>query len=235
MRIFLAATLLACCATWSAGQNLIIRLPDDEKPISATAENAGMKLAVDGHIDGGVIRFAKLLPQTPYDVIVKLGNGTVLQGASLQWYNEEPVDPAKDPLTDDDRAEIAELVKPGKDFMDKQDILHLAGDHNRATALMKLVRDREFHSDKGGEIICRFELWYFRFEAGGWMKIQQGSRVLRRDRFASKADYEKTITPIRWIAELGSITFRKDEKEKTITLTSTAGIGQAAPTTQPAR
>jgi hypothetical protein len=220
---------------WASAQDLTIRLPAGLQATSASAVNAGMKLTATGQVEGDVIRITKLLPLTPYDVIVKLGDGTVLQGASLKWYNEEPVDPIKEPLTEEDRAEIGELVKSDKEFMDKQEILHLAGDHHRATALMKLVRDRGFYSNKGGEIICRFELWYFRFEAGGWMKIQQGSKVLRRDRFESKADYDTTISPIRWIPELGSITFGKGEKEKTITLTSTTGIGQAAPTTQPGR
>lgn len=232
---FVIAIILGCCTTWSAGQDLVIRLPEGAQATSATATNAGMKLTVPGQAHGSVIRFTKLLSQTPYDVIVKLNDNTVLQGASLKWYNDEPVDPVNQPLTDEDRAEIAELVKSDKEFMNRQEILHLAGDRNRATALMKLVRDRAFHSDKGGEIICRFELWYFRFEAGGWMKVQQGSKLLRRDRFTSKADYEKTIGPIRWIPELGSITLEKGETEKTITLTSTAGIGQAGPTTQPAR
>ena len=216
------------------GEDLVIQLPADAKAVSAKAENLSLKLTAAGKAEGPIVRFTKLLPGTAYDVSITLADGTVLQGVDMQWYNQEPVDPQKEPLTDDDRTEIAELVKPDKDFFNKQEILHLAGDHNRATALVKMARDRAFHSDKGGEIICRFDLWYFRFEAGGWMKIQQGQKMLRRDRFDSTQAYEKAIGPIRWVPELGGITIAKGAEPKTVTLTSTAGVKAAAPTSQPA-
>jgi hypothetical protein len=234
MRFSLVLLVLVSLVASAVAEDLVIQLPGDVKAASAKAENAGLKMSSVGKTEGSTVRFTKLLPGTPYDVTIELADGAVLRGVNMAWYNEEPVDPQKEPLTDDDRAEIAELVKPDKDFMNKQEILHLAGDHNRATALVKLVRDREFHSDKGGEIICRFELWYYRFEAGGWMKIAQAQKVLQRDRFGSKAAYDKAIVPIRWMPELGGITLEKGGEAKTVTLTSIAGVQPAAPATRPA-
>ncbi len=181
-----------------------------------------MKLKVTGSIQGDTIRFAKLLPNTPYDLTITLKDGTTLQGVNLGWLNEEPVNPNVQPMTDEDRTEIYGLVKPDKDFFNKIEILQLSGDHNRATALVRMIRDRAFHSDKGGEVISRFEIWYFRFEYGGWEKVQQGQKILRRDRFKSQEEYEKTIGVIKWVPELGGIKLEKG-KNREITLAALPG------------
>jgi hypothetical protein len=235
MRFVAAALVLLLLSPQLApAEDLVIQVPAGAKAVSAKAENQSLKMNSSGKVEGSTVQFTKLLPGTPYDVTIELADGHVLRGVNMKWYNEEPVDPRKEPLSDDDRNEIAELVKPDKDFMNKQEILHLAGDHNRATALVKLVRDRDFHSDKGGEIICRFELWYYRFEAGGWMKVAQTQKVLQRDRFGSSAAYQKAVAPIRWVPELGGITLDKGAAAKTVTLTSTSGVQPASPTTRAA-
>ncbi len=226
-RTFLLIAITLLTASIVRAENLSIHLPTSTtKPTAATAVSAAMKLNATGTIDGRGIYFDKLLPITPYDISITLEDGTILQGVDMGWYNQEAVNPKTDPMVDADKTEIYGLVTPDKDFFNKIDIIQLAGDHNRATALVKQIRDKGFHSDKGGEVISRFELWYFRFEYGGWEKVQQGQKLLRRDRFASEAAFEKTIGPIRWTPELGGIKLEKGEK-RTITLPA------SSPTTQP--
>jgi hypothetical protein len=214
-------------------ENLEVKLPAGMKVTTAVAAAPEMKLSSRGEVRDGVVHFAKLLPATSYDLTLTLSDGRVLQGVNLGWRSEEAVDPVKNPMTDDDRAAIHELVQPGKDFFNKIDILLLAGDHDRATALVKQIRDRAFHSDKGDEVISRYELWYFRFEYGGWEKVQQGSKVLRRDRFPTHAAFEKTIGPIRWVPALGGITLDKG-KDRTLTL-QPSDLPAEPSTTQPTK
>ena len=221
-------------------ETLTVEVPAGAQVVSAKAENQAMKLSTSATPQGDSLRFTSLLPAIPYDLTITLKDGSVLQGVNLGWLNEEPVDPGKDPMTDDDRAAVTDLVKPDKDFFNKIEILHLTGDHNRATSLVRQIRDRAFHSDKGGEIISRFEIWYFRFEYGGWEKVQQGQKVVRRDRFENREAYDKAIGPIRWMPELGGIKLEKG-KDRTITLTAWPGDKPAASsssqpsTTLPAR
>lgn len=213
-------------------EDIAVTLPKGTTITSARAENAPMKLSATGTVQDQTVRFTKLLPGTAYDVAITLRDGTVLQGVNLGWLNEEPVDAKAQPMTDEDRTEVTNLVQPDKDFFNKIEILRLNGDHNRATALVRMIRDRAFHADKGGEVISRFEIWYFRFEYGGWEKVQQGQKILRRDRFRSQAEYEKTIGPVKWTPELGGIKLEKG-KDRAITLSALPGDTPAASSTRP--
>jgi hypothetical protein len=224
MRTVFLGILLAISLP-ALGESIVVQIPEGMQVISAKAQETAMKSTTTGTVQASKITFDKLLPATPYDLTLELKDGTILQGINLGWLNEEPVKPLEEPMTDEDKTEIFDLVKPDKDFFNKIDILLIAGDHNRVTTLVKQIRDRDFHSDKGGEIISRFELWYFRFQYGGWEKVQQGQKLVRRDRFPSREAFEKTIGPIKWTPELGGI---KLEKGQTRTITLTAGPGDTS-------
>jgi len=224
--------LILCATSLVYGEELTVKLPPTAQASSAVANEPAMKLSTTGVIKSDAVSFAKLLPLVSYDIALTLKDGSILQGMNLGWLNEEPVNAKTEPMTDDDRAEVTGLVKPDKDFFNKIEILQLAGDHNRATALVRMIRDRGFHSDKGGEVISRFEIWYFRFEYGGWEKVQQGQKILRRDRFPSQEAYEKTIGPIKWVPELGGIKLEKGQN-RTITLTALPGDRPAASSSSP--
>ena len=103
-------------------------------------------------------------------------------------------------------------------FYNKRDFLRLDGDHDRAVALLRLVRDNGFVNDKGGEVIWRIELWYFKNQAGGWEAVPQQNKVLRRERFPGAAARKAAEDPIRWTRELGGIRVGKQEATKTVTL-----------------
>ena len=65
--------------------------------------------------------------------------------------------------------------------MDTNRLLYLHGDGETATALVELMRTKDFHAGTG-QLIWRVELWYFRKAGGGWERIPNVERVLRRKR-----------------------------------------------------
>ena len=66
--------------------------------------------------------------------------------------------------------------------MDIRRTLYVQGHGDRATALVELLRTKEYHSAKPGELIWRVELWYFQYSHGSWERITETDRVLRRER-----------------------------------------------------
>jgi hypothetical protein len=218
---------IGCLLPLARGGEIVIDVPDG--PVrSALAENRAMKLETDGIVDGRTVRFAGLLPDTPYDIEITLRDGTVLAGFDAAWYEESPAPETRDnpePLSDDDRREIGQIVSRIPSFYDRCELLHLIGSHDRAVGLVQLVRDRAFHASAQGEIIWRVELYYFRFQAGGWEKVQQQNRVLRRDRFASHEQYEDVVGPLRWTPLLGGVRVGKDQS-RTIALPPMAGAAR---------
>ena len=83
---------------------------------------------------------------------------------------------------------------------------------------MQLVRDKAFHSDSGDEVIWHIELWYFKNQHGGWEKVQQENKILRRERFATHKEYQDVVDHLRWTPQLGGLTVAKGENELSVTL-----------------
>jgi thiamine biosynthesis lipoprotein ApbE len=216
-----------------AGKTLIVELPEDAKPQSATATAGDLKLESKGTVASKAVTFANLLPETRYDLKISLDDGTVLHGVDLGWHGPEPARPDAQALDEDDRKQIDELFQGIKGFENKRNLLRIAGTHDRATVLAELIRDTAFHSDTGGEIIWRIELWYFQNQHGGWEKVQQASRILRRERFTSRQELLKETRRLRWIPELGGIRLNKDEPPRNLTIKKeqieAASVGMAQP------
>lgn len=175
-----------------------------------------MQLETRGQVEGRSVRFDDLLPDTPYDIEIRLRGGTVLAGVNMGWY--EPTDPSPDhdaqPLTEEDRRQIHAIVQQVPSFYDTAEILLLEGNRDRAVALVQLERHRAFHNAVQGEIIWRIELYYFQNQAGGWEKIQQVNQVLRRKRFRDREAYEDEVHSLRWIPQLGGIQVGKNEAKQ---------------------
>ena len=114
--------------------------------------------------------------------------------------------------TEEDKKWLADFVKEMPSFYDKCRILHLAADHKHAAVLVELARTREFHSDKGGEIIYRVELWYFENLFGGWAKDKNTERVLVRVRGTGEA-FEKNW---QFLPELGGIAIDANGKSDAV-------------------
>jgi hypothetical protein len=202
----------------ASGASITINLADGARVKSATAVGAGKSPEVSGRIDGSTATFPDVLPRTAYDVKLTLTDGTILQGVDLGWYDMEPAKPDAGDLDDDDKQQITAILTQVTSFYNKNEMLFLQGDHDRAVGLVQLTRDKAFHSDTGDEVIWHIELWYFKNQHGGWEKVQQENKILRRERFATQGAYRDVIDHLRWIPQLGGLRVAKDQTELTVRL-----------------
>ena len=138
----------------------------------------------EGSVDEkGHFEIKGLLAGRAYDLIVwtKGADGTAVrwEGANMDYHRA--ITPSM-PATDADRKEIEGLITDPPQFYDKVRALKMAADHQHATVLVELTRTRDFHTDTGGEVIYRVELWYFENQFGGWAKDNNTEKVLVRAR-----------------------------------------------------
>ncbi|MDB5303429.1 MAG: hypothetical protein JWM97_978 [Phycisphaerales bacterium] len=200
---------------------LKLELPEGTKPASAVAVASGIKVECTGAVSGQTITFEKLLPDTPYDVRLTLADGVVLQGVNLNWYDDEEARPDAGEIKDEDRNEIKQIVGINP-FYNKTEILQLRGNHDRAVALVQYVRDKDF-VEGAGQVIWRVELNYFKNQHGGWERVGQQNKIVRRERYKSHDAFKTGIANIRFIPALGGLKIEKDQA------TTTVKVGKLAP------
>lgn len=221
------AALMFLTATAAAG-DITLSLPADVKVTAATATPPNAeKLAIHGAVSGSTVTFAGAQPGMSYDIRLTLANGQELRGADLRWYSPEPAKPDAGPLTDDDRAEMQGICNVPS-FYNRCEMLKLEGNHDRAAVLVQLVRDSDFHAGKG-EIIWRAEVWYFKFQAGGWEKVNQQSLLLDRRRFKNGEEYGNYVSPLRFLPSLGGIIVTRDKPQRQVTLSAEEIASDVAP------
>ena len=128
------------------------------------------------HVEG-------LLAKHSYDLIVwtTAADGTVTRWEGVNMDYHRTIIPSTE-CTTDDRKEIEKLITDPPQFYDKVRPLKIAADHQHACVLVELIRTRDFHSDAGGEVIYRVELWYFENLFGGWAKDNNTEKVVVRAR-----------------------------------------------------
>jgi hypothetical protein len=206
--------LIVHTARAGEGGTLRLELPADTKLKSAVAVASGLKLEAAGKVDGTMIVFEKLLPETPYDVRLTLADDTIIQGVDLSWYNEEEPKPDAGELRDNDKKEMMGILNI-PDFYNKKDILIFQGTHERATTLVQLVRDKDFYAGTG-QVIWRIELYYFKNQHGGWEKLSQQNKIIRRERFKTQDAYKFTTGKLRFAGELGGLKLDKNQTERTV-------------------
>src|SRR5580704_2452744 len=214
----LMALLILAYVSAAIAADIVIQTPRDTQVATATANSSTSHASISGAIDGPNVRFKDVLPATPYDATLTLKDGTTLQGVNMSWYDMEPAKPDADDLDDDDKQQITAILTQVTSFYNKNEMLFLQGNHDRAVGLVQLVRDKAFHSDSGDEVIWHIELWYFKNQHGGWEKVQQENKILRRERFATHKEYQDVIDHLRWTPQLGGLTIAKGENELFITL-----------------
>jgi hypothetical protein len=171
----------------------------------------------DAKVNGPAATFANSPADASLSVQLKLKDGTTLQGVDMSWYNDTPSKPDAGELLADDREAIRAIVQDVPSFYNKSDILLLQGDHDRAVALVQLVRDSDFYS-AGGNMVWRIELYYFKFQYGGWEKVQQQNKIVRRERFKTMNEYKEATDKLKWVEQLGGVRVGNDEV-KTIEVT----------------
>ncbi|HZK79794.1 MAG TPA: hypothetical protein VFC46_01980 [Humisphaera sp.] len=204
------------------GGTLTVELPSGTKVASATATAWGLKVESPGAVNGTTLTFTNLLPEAPYDVRLTLADGTVVQGVNLGWYNEEEAKPDPGPLRDADRDEIKKIssIDP---FYNKTNILTIDGTHERAAALVQFVRDKDFYAG-AGQVIWHIEIYYFKNQHGGWEKISQQNKVIRRERFKTHDAFTAAVAKIKFLPSLGGLKLDKDQTARTVKVESLAPV-----------
>lgn len=187
----------------------------DIQKVSRTAKD---QFVYDASIKPGTGDFliTGLLLGRTYDLIVwtetKDGSSTTRwEGVDMSYHRA--IEPTT-ALTPEDRAWLNEFVTQMPQFYDKCRILWLAADHGHATALVELIRTRDFYADKGGDIVYRTELWYFENLFGGWAKDRNTEKVMARWRGKPGA----IETNWQWVPMLGGIAIKADGSSDPIKL-----------------
>jgi len=182
---------------------------------AATAETGG-STPVAGSVEPERVVIPNLTPGVAYSLRLVHADGSIDQGVDMSWYDTEPARDDAGDLTDDDRGQITAILKQVLSFFNRNDLILLAGNHDRAVALVQLIRDKSFHSDSGDEVIWRVELWYLKNRHGGWEKIQQTDKTIRRERFSTAA-FHAASDHLHWIPELGGLVVPKDQPTLDVT------------------
>jgi hypothetical protein len=214
-------------------EDLIVKIPGKSHISIATAIERSSAVNVPGSIEKDQATFTGLQPEMPYDMAIEMSDGSLYCGADLSWCDPTAPDPQAEPLGDDDRTQITAIVKDILGFADKPKLAMLKGTHDRAVGLVDLTRSKAFHSDKGDEVIWRVEVWFFKWENGGWERVADQSRLLRRERFASTAAYQKEIARLRWVPSLGGIQLTKGAAPLIVTITPQATTASDSPADSP--
>ncbi len=228
---FAFAGLVALSAPLAPAASIVVRVPAGQHVTAATAVAPKDDTQhLTGTLGADAVTFADVKPGTAYDVALTLADGTVLQGVDLGWYGRVPDKANAGPLADDDRQQIAAVLAGVLSFFNHTDPVLVRGSHNRAVVLVDLRRDSDFHSDTGGEVIWRPQLWYFENHHGGWEKVQQTDRNVRRERFPTAAAYHAVVDRLRWVPELGGLKVGPAGPDLTVAVAAAAGT----PATRPA-
>lgn len=149
----------------------------------------------------GRFEFKNMPGRAAYDICIVATDGREFEGIDLEFTGARlerlaelrraelglPAGKTTAKFSTADVRAIQEFVANWQDFLDTRRILYIHGQENRATVLIELMRTREFHkSSKGGEdaeqIIWRIELWYMQKQGGGWEKLPNVEKLLRRER-----------------------------------------------------
>jgi len=120
--------------------------------------------------------FDKLLPGRLYDLIV-WDDQTRWEGVTMDYHR--PIEPTG-AIKPEGRVWIEDFIRKMPQFYDHCRPLWMAADNGHATVLVELIRNRDFHSAKQGEVIYRTELWYFENLYGGWAKDRNTEKVVTR-------------------------------------------------------
>ena len=217
-------------STFARAGSITITVPADlavDKAVATTEKEP--KSSITGTIDKTKIAFADPTPGSAYEVQLTLKDGTVLQGVDMGWYSRVSDKPNAEELTDGDRDQMKAVFTAGAQFFNVQEATLIKGNHNRAVMLVRCERNSAFHSDKGDEVIWRPELWYFENHHGGWEKVLQTDRVLRRERFATHQDYHAVVDKLKWVPELGGLKSTPKVPDVAVTLPANAGVATASP------
>jgi hypothetical protein len=141
----------------------------------------------------GQFEFADLPGDARYDVCFRARDGREVEGVDLDFVDQRLLrlahlrrrrmgipDLQEPAFESEDAEELVRWVREMDDFMEQRRVLYVAGQGRRATLLVESMRTRSFHASESDEVIWRVELWYFEKHPGGWDRLANQERLLRR-------------------------------------------------------
>ncbi|MFP4141393.1 MAG: hypothetical protein ACLFVY_12595 [Phycisphaerae bacterium] len=199
----------------------IARIWATHRPTGKTYQPAGFDA------NSGAFVFRNLPGASTVDICLETKTGRVIEGIDLS-----PPDPQLLKLAEKRRRQlglpaerqhaftrrdanaVVEWVANAKDFLEQRRVLYVKGHGRRATALVELMRTREFHASDG-KLVWRVELWQFVNQFGGWDRIANTEITLRRLR-VNPAEWRKVH--VEWTPKL-SVQIARGGSSKPITFT----------------
>jgi len=145
----------------------------------------------------GSFTFTKLPGDATYDLCLRLDDGREIEGIDLNFVDVRllklaaerrkqlglPPDRSRK-FSRTDADQLLAYARDMEDFMEDRRVIYIKGHGRRATMLIELMRLRKFVAASGaarpGKIIWRVELWYFLEQRGGWERMANQERMLRR-------------------------------------------------------
>ncbi|MBL7219423.1 MAG: rhodanese-like domain-containing protein [Phycisphaerae bacterium] len=145
----------------------------------------------------GSFTFTKLPGDATYDLCLSLADRREIEGIDLNFVDARllklaaerrkqlglPPDRSRK-FVQADVDQLLAYARDMEDFMEDRRVIYIKGRGRRATMLIELMRLRSFVAASGaarpGKIIWRVELWYFLEQRGGWERIANQERMLRR-------------------------------------------------------
>ena len=145
----------------------------------------------------GSFTFAKLPGDATYDLCLRLSDQREIEGIDLDFVDvrllklaaerrkQLGLPPDRDrQFSQADADQLLAYARDMEDFMEDQRVIYVKGFGRRATMLIEQLRLRSFVAASGearpGKIIWRVELWYFLEQRGGWERMANQERMLRR-------------------------------------------------------
>ena len=145
----------------------------------------------------GSFTFTELPGDATYDLCLSLAGGRVIEGIDLSFVDARLLKLAAERRKDlglppershkfsqADADGLLAYARDMEDFMEDRRVIYIKGHGPRATMLIELMRLRKFVAASGaarpGKIIWRVELWYFTEQHGGWKRMANQERMLRR-------------------------------------------------------
>jgi phage shock protein E len=145
----------------------------------------------------GNFTFTRLPGDATYDLCLRLDDGREIEGIDLNFVDARlgklaverrkqlglPPDRTRK-FSQADADGLLAYARDMEDFMEDRRVIYIKGHGRRATMLIELMRLRKFVAASGaarpGKIIWRVELWYFLEQRGGWERMANQERMLRR-------------------------------------------------------
>jgi len=145
----------------------------------------------------GSFTFTKLPGDATYDLCLRLDDGREIEGIDLNFVDVRllklaaerrkalglPPDRSRK-FSQADADQLLAYARDMEEFMEDRRVIYIKGHGRRATMLIELMRLRKFVAASGaarpGKIIWRVELWYFLEQRGGWERMANQERMLRR-------------------------------------------------------